>query len=101
MKNISLELLLVLLLLLLLPSFVSFLSVDVKGYNYSSDTETEGVNLLPPPPHTHPPPLFFFLSCSLSYCFLPSSRSSIVSFYDQPFLFSAPLTLPSLPPSGL
>ena len=39
MKNISLE-------LLLLPSFSSFLSVDVKGYNHSSDTEAEGVNVL-------------------------------------------------------
>ena len=54
MKNISLEL------LPLLPSLSSFLlCLDVKGYNYSSDTEAERVNLLL---LSLPPPSLFFLS---------------------------------------
>ena len=101
MKNISLELLLALplVLLLLLPSFVSFLSVSLcrcqrlQLQQWYRDRRSQSLG-----PSTPPPSTFFFLSCSLSYCFLPSSRSSIVSFYDQPFLFSAPPTLPS-PPS--
>lgn len=80
--------------LLSLPSSLS-LSVDVKGYNCSSDTETERVNL-----SLLFPCSLFFLSCFVSYYFLPPSRSSIVSFYDQPSLLSALLASPpSLPPS--
>lgn len=77
-------------------AFLRFLplSVDVKSYSYSSDTQAEGVNLLPPPqPLTHS---FFFLSWFFSYYFL---LASIVSFYDQPSLCSS--NQASLPPSGL
>lgn len=64
-----------------LPSFLS-LSVDVKGYNYSSDTEAEGVNLI----LLFPPHFFFFVSLFLILLF-PTSLSSLLSFLFLTSLF--------------
>lgn len=79
-----------------LPSSLSF-CVDLKGYKYTSDAQTEGVNLV----------LLFsptFLFCqAFPYC-----RALLFLFLTGPFLFSVPPThrplpsfLPSLPLSDL
>lgn len=81
--------------LLSLPSSLS-LSVDVKGYNRSSDTETERVNLsLLFPPLT-------FLFVILSLVLFPTSLSLLYRLLLWPaFPFLCSSNQPSLPLSGL